>query len=147
MIVSRAPSPEPARKPKPRQKRKGNQNVECEAARRGGGNDIPASRPITESFSQFDPDTLTRYLKPIVSSRSAHDKQYAGEEIRQPQTGHSRRQIGLERASSTPNYDHIETRALVDHILGHSSGSGGGWRRPMSISVFKSSNPHPKNPL
>lgn len=41
---------------------------------RGGDENIPASRPTTESFSQFDPDALTRYLKPIaleVSTRQA----------------------------------------------------------------------------
>ena len=35
---------------------------------------IPASRPTTESFSQFDPEAFTRYLKPIaleVSTRPA----------------------------------------------------------------------------
>lgn len=47
------------------------ENQELNTEQRGGegggkGSDVPASRPTTESFSQFDPEALTRYLKPII---------------------------------------------------------------------------------
>ena len=64
MIASSAPSPEPARNRNPVKRGKKKKNTECEVARRE--KNAPASRPTTESFSQFEPDALTRYLKPIT---------------------------------------------------------------------------------
>ena len=63
MIASSAPSPEPARNRNPvkRGKKKKHRMRGSEE-----GKNAPASRPTTESFSQFEPDALTRYLKPIT---------------------------------------------------------------------------------
>ena len=76
MIVSSAPSPEPARntcqKHGGRAKRNGTRK-----------RNSPASRPMTEPFSQFEPDALTRYLKPIIprGQHTAQAKEYSGKRI------------------------------------------------------------------
>lgn len=46
--------------------------IEYEAVKKEKKNNIPASRPTAESFSQFEPDALTRYLEPISPSRGQH---------------------------------------------------------------------------
>ena len=60
---------------------------------------------------------------------------------------YSRRQVGLERAPSTSNDNHVKTRTLFKHSLDGPTSRGRGRRGHGVKNIFKSSNPHPTEQL